>query len=238
MWNRLYLECVFYFCFRSRLLALFLSELLQNLLQWGVQDWKHEWLTFQWRRCLFQPGCFCFSPLGVTSAMNMQWPLSMSWWGRESFIDSWAHSSLCSETKRRWSLRGAQWRLWSHMKASRVNPLAMACGEFWLPSYTTGKAFIGHTHLEKKKSPFGICYNLKKYQEKCGKFGMFLSISQYCWCARYCCTTELSDLNTKNKCLDRNRCDINYIWIESYIECCRKMERTEERFLTSTIYST
>lgn len=118
-------------------------------------------LTFQWRRCLFQPGCFCFSPLGVTSAMNMQWPLSMSWWGRESFIDPWAHSSLCSETKRRWSLRGAQWRLWSHMKASRVNPLAMACGELWLPSYTTGKAFIGHTHLEKKKSPFGICYNLK-----------------------------------------------------------------------------
>lgn len=52
------------------------------------------------------------------------------------------------------------------MKASRVNPLAMACGKLWLPSYTTGKAFIGLTHLEKKKSPLGICYNLKNTTRK------------------------------------------------------------------------
>ena len=72
--NRLYLVYVFYFCFESRLPALFLNELLQNLLQWGVQDQKGKWLTFLWRRCLFPSGCYCFPPLRVTSAVSTHRP--------------------------------------------------------------------------------------------------------------------------------------------------------------------
>lgn len=148
-------------------------------LQWGVRDRKRKWLTSLWRRCLFQSGCYCFPPLRVTSAMNMHWPLSASCRGRGAFIHPRTHRSLCSQTKRRWSLWGARRRLRGHMKVSGVNPFAMACGRLWLPRYATGNAFIGHARLERrgKKSSLGICYNLKKSPGKVREFGTLLSYS-------------------------------------------------------------
>lgn len=52
------------------------------------------------------------------------------------------------------------------MKASSVNPLAVACGKFQLPCYTKGKDFIGHTSLGEKTIHLTFGWSLKSITVK------------------------------------------------------------------------